>query len=911
MKKLYFSLIVSLLFCSVNSNKLFAQFQSYPVKIIDDLKVYTPHNQDRRSYDSPTQCRPDTVEYPRYKASAFYTVTISENRGLGQFYDAPKTITLSGITFYAFVSGNPPPSRTVNVYLNVYRANADSLPTGSPLRSDTLTIDSTFGGGLLSNFERHAKFAPINIDFPYIVTIEADTSTLNVGVVTNDWSANDGAGEFLNCGSINNTWYRGRNLTIGTASFDADIVLYPHVEYKLGNDFIIDKQCFNTNDSVFFRNQYQSNIAGSKFYNRYSFWNFDQFCHRWNYGVNSFYYQSIEGGTRYTSTNDYDVTMISTLYYWRGGGNCQDTTTKRVYATPASPQVSGAGNKCEGDTAFLTVINGNQIDYIWTTTANDTNAFSTSKTLIVPNLTNNITYYARTKSNICYSNASAANIFVYKYPDPPVVRNDSICAGSRANLSAFASNNEVIEWFIDSNAAFPFFIGEVYQTPVLSSDTFFYVQANNFGCKNSERIKVSAFVSQAFAPSDPTVSPDTFACMGNSPIIDMYASVNSNDTLRWFNQASGGTPIAKGNSYQFIPTQRGVYNFYVDAWNGICGSSRNPIRVVIEDAPSVTSIISDTVCTGASAQISATVTFGQISWYDKSTGGTLVSIQNSVSFNNLQKDTTLYIETASLSCISPTRQTVVVKVNTIPMIVSSSGDTICSQGRALLKAQTNEGVIHWYDNLSDTSFLGTGNTYLTPQLTGNKTYYAVAENQGCASQKIPVTPLVRPRPFSGFYFDILTEQRVRFTPLTTTGVSVNWNLGDGNTSSETVYTHKYQDSGVYQVRLILTSLANSCKDTTINSVAVPFWDPASIEELMASGSKYWFIYPNPSHGKVSLISNFDLKNEPLFIYAMNGKLLQKQLITLESGVMYNIQLPAVSGIYIIQLANQTQKCIVE
>src|SRR5690606_7391749 len=127
------------------------------------------------------------------------------------------------------------------------------------------------------------------------------------------------------------------------------------------------------------------------------------------------------------------------------------------------------------------------------------------------------------------------------------------------------------------------------------------------------------------------------------------------------NQASGGTPIAKGNVYQFIPSQRGVYNFYVDAWNGICGSSRNPIQVVIEDAPPVTSIISDTVCTGDNAQISATVPFGLISWYDNSSGGILVSNQNNVTISNLQKDTTLYIETSSLSCISPTRQMVDIK----------------------------------------------------------------------------------------------------------------------------------------------------------------------------------------------------------------------------------------------------------
>jgi hypothetical protein len=892
-----------------NSYKIHGQFQSHQVNIIDNQLKQSPHNPNRRSYQSPTQCRPDTIDYTRYKASSLNIVNISQNNGLGQYYDAPQKLTLSGFTFYAFVSSNPPTSRTVDVYLNVYKAGNDSLPTGNPLRSDTITIDTTFGG-LLSNFERHAKFTPIQIDYPYIIAIVADTSKLNVGVVTNNWTANDGDGEFLNVGFINSNWYRGNNMTIGSSTFDADIILLPQVEYLLGNEFIIDKQCFNTNDSIFYRNEYNSNIVGSRFYNFYSFFYLDQFCHTWNNGDNSTFYQSIDGGANYSSKNNYDVTMISTLYYWRGSGNCQDTTIKTIYPIPDAPSVTGGGNKCEGDSAIFSVINGSQFDYFWTVNPNDTTSVLSNESFEIQNLSNDTTLYARVKNNLCFSNAIAVSVNVYENPDNPIINNDSICAGSMANLSAFSNINAVIEWYLDSLSLNPFHLGESFQTPILTGDTTFYVQANNFGCKSDERIAVKAFVSQTFTPPNPTVSPDTFACLSANTLINMQASVNTNDTLRWFNQASGGSPIAVGNTYQFVPTQRGIFFFYVDAWNGACESLRIPIQVEIEDVPVITSLTIDTVCAGSTAQVSASIPFGQIEWYDKMSGGNLISNQSTLSFNNLQNDTTLFIETKSASCVSNSRQAVTIKTITLPTVLFSSGDTICSEGRALLKAQASDGNIHWYDNLSDTSFLGTGNTFLTGQLMTGKTFYAIADNQGCLSQKIPVTTLVNLRPNSDFFIDILTKQRVKFTPLTTNNVSADWNLGDGNSSSEIIYTHQYQDSGTYQVQLILTSLSNSCQDTTIKSVKV-IWDPSSVIELIKSGENSWMVSPNPSQGKVSLITNFDIENTPLFIYDLKGSLIKKLTVSIHSGELLSINLPSESGIYIINFVGKSLKCIVE
>src|SRR5690606_22267716 len=125
-------------------------------------------------------------------------------------------------------AANPPTSKTMNIICNVYNAGADSLPTGSPLRSDTITIDSTFGGGLLSKIEKHASWPAITLNSNYIITVETDSASMNAGVVTNSYLAGNSQRFNLNCGSISGLWYNGRNLNIGGVPFDADILLHPH-----------------------------------------------------------------------------------------------------------------------------------------------------------------------------------------------------------------------------------------------------------------------------------------------------------------------------------------------------------------------------------------------------------------------------------------------------------------------------------------------------------------------------------------------------------------------------------------------------------------------------------------------------------------------------------------------------------
>jgi hypothetical protein len=828
----------------------YAQLESYTTQLIDYKSKEIPFiNHDRRSSANPTACGIDTVDFPRFRARALQTVTMFEGRGLGQFYGAPQKITLHGATFYAFIAGNPPPVNTTKVFVNLYRADADSLPTGSPLRSDTVTIDTVFGNGQIVTFERHASFRPIDIDFDYIVVVETPRSdTFRVAVVTNNWNQNDGRGDFFNCGSINGIWYRGRNLNIGNAPFDADILINPHVSYRFGTDFDIVSQCFSIGDTVKFLNNNRNSVVSSPFYNRYAFSNQEMFSHAWNYGLSPFSASfTIDGENIYQSNQAFDVRLASRIFQWQSNNGirwCHDTAIQTLYPKPLPPTLSGGGIKCEGDRATIITKTDITTTNRWVLGSSDTLGYASGDTFITGSLFKDTFFYARATNGVCMGDVSTTGIQVFTYPFSPTVINDSVCAGSRANLTAFSANALTVEWFRDTLSP-PFFIGSVFQTPTLQQDTSFYVRATNFGCNSTGFVRVSALVGQDFAPQEPDVFGDTSVCMLTSPRVTFQA-FNTGDPLRWFDVPSGGNPIGNGNSFLYTPTQKGTFVFYVESWNGNCGSSRIPVSVNVDELPSLTSATGDEVCFGRNAVLRGSIPFGQIQWFTSATGGNPVGTGNELQVFGLTQNTTYYLERQSGLCVSITRTPVNIMVNEPPGFFSLTGDTICSRSRAMLKSSiTNPaGLVRWYENATDTQSIGTGPFFETPSLLGSRSYFASAEFKGCVSPRLEVRPVVNPRPFSGFFFDVLTDQRIRLTPLTTSGVSFNWNFGDGNTSSETGPTHTYQDSGWFNVRLILTSMFNQCKDTTTNEVYVPYADPASVSSILSQSFR---LYPNPAN----------------------------------------------------------------
>ena len=863
MIRIYF-LILAFFFLYQNS---FGQLNEIKVKIIDDLKTYSDAKSYKKSNIKPKACGRDTVEYTRRKASAFNSISVRKNYSLGQIYGAPQDITVHGFTFYAFsVDTQPHPIRLI---CNIYRAGTDSLPSGSPLASDTVTIDTVAGILYLTKLERHATFkTPVTVNFPYIITVENDSTNVSAGLVANSWTAGDGDSANLLCGSVTGRWYRGLSLNISGVRLNADMQFYPHVSYKFGTDFKVP-DCFDFKDSARFKNAYRSNVSGSIFYSLYTFYDIDRYCHIWNYGEMPWSYYEENGIYKYSGKGNFKVRLISTLYQWRGNTPCVDTTEKILYFKPTNPAAVSNINICRGNDADIWVASDTGTTIKWFKNPAGT-AVHTGQNYNLGKIQKNDTFYLQAYNYACESGFTQLIVTVNDYPKHPVISNDSICLGAKANLEAI-SNLGVTEWHVDSTFL-PFYSGNVFQTGSLTKDATYYVRSNNNGCYSPFFKTVTAFVDASFAPGEPVVSNDTVICLRPVGKANLKAYSLDNDSLRWYSVPSGGTSIARGNYFTFTASTAGVATVYVEAQKSTCASSRLPINITVSDYPAVKQVFNDEKCKGDTAQIGALLTsFGNVNWYLAATGGIAIDRGSVIRYYTV-KSKNLYAEAETNGCANPARSLVSIKINAYDSITKIDVPLVCGNAKVTLKVTAGTNVVKWYEDAAATKLLASSAAYTTPNLLVSTNYYFTVEKNGCISSVNMVLAEVLPLPVAGYNYTFLKSHKISLIPTETSGVTYKWIMGDGNTYTTRYVIHQYALYGTYNLKLIVKTITSGCSDSTSQDVIYDFTGIKPLSKDLIS------IFPNPANGNFKIKVPATVANGNLSIISNDGKMVyQSQL----------------------------------
>lgn len=204
---------------------------------------------------------------------------------------------------------------------------------------------------------------------------------------------------------------------------------------------------------------------------------------------------------------------------------------------------------------------------------------------------------------------------------------------------------------------------------------------------------------------------------------------------------TGSNPVSKigyspGNAYfgSFQIDDLAIYNRALSAaeitgiYTGVC----NPVPV------NTTPVQNLTICAGQSTTLSVNGK-RSINWYTVPTGGTAIDTGLQFTTPVLQETDTFYAESDTAGCVSA-RLAIVVNVTPLinpnpPTLVSDLSVPACSGSRVLLQAQSNQGIIRWYNTSSGGTLLDTGSYFFTPELTTNTTFYAEVST-GCGPQSI-------------------------------------------------------------------------------------------------------------------------------------------------------------------------------
>jgi hypothetical protein len=863
-----------------------AQLQSIDFPIKDNLPRYTHHPQAKTKYaSSPVKCGEDTLEYARYKGSAFQAIAVSDGYALGQYYDAPDTVTISGMTFYGWTISTNDDSVTVTVSL--YEAGADTLPVGNPIRSKQITLDTTFGGGVLTVLRKSIAFdSAYTTTKPFILTIESSDS-LRAGVVANSYNSRDGEGENLACGTVNNVWYRSLNLNIGGTALDCDILLEPHVSYSTYADFSV-KNCFNPNDSVLFENN-SSPILSHRMYNRYIAYDLGRFSHYWYFGLGAGSLYDEEPKYKFRTINNFETRLVTTMYSYRAGNSCRDTAYQTLDFQPSEIIVSVDTPVCSGSST--TLFAGSTGTVKWYPSYSDTSFFNQGSSYKTPVLDSSVQYYVRAENKNCFSQKVPVDVAVAQTPSLLSTTNDSICLNARANLSATVSSGNVI-WWDAATGGNPVDTGFVYITDPLNSSQTFYAEGDNRGCKTSQRIAVEANVNAKNAPSEPITNTDTLVCIHDGEV-SLKAYSTSGDQINWYDRPSGGSLIASGNTFTFDPQKLGAAYIYVEAFDGQCASSRIQKKTTVWTFPQKAIPTTDTLCKESTLELDFSNTFGNIKWYnaDKSQ---LLYDSNFFEISNLQNSATYILIPYSNACFDTTEHTLLVEVVDPGTPGNISAEPICAEEQGILSATSNTGTIVWFLADDLTNPIATGNEFTTDYLNESTSFYVGSQNLQCISPLQEVALQVKPTPSASFNFQVNGNGNFTFEAVAN-GVTYLWDFGDGNTSKLKRVTHQYEFNSYFDVTLTTTA-SNGCDNASTRTVRAAGL-PGSVETI--ENNALVQLYPNPTTSVFYINSK---ERGQLKLYNLQGKVVMYTALEPGENKVDIAVIP--SGTYIVQLHHQ-------
>ena len=196
----------------------------------------------------------------------------------------------------------------------------------------------------------------------------------------------------------------------------------------------------------------------------------------------------------------------------------------------------------------------------------------------------------------------------------------------------------------------------------------------------------------------------------------------------WYDTATGGTPIATGNTFT-TPVINTTTTYYALATaNGCTEGIRQPINATINTIPDIISVTNDLVCNSGSGTLSATASNGTVEWYLAATGGTALASGNSFYTPDLTTSTTYYVDATYNGCTTLSRTPVTLTVQQTPAPTANTIQSFCDLENATISNLTATGTdILWYSSATG------GNALNGSELLTTGTYYASQTVLGCES----------------------------------------------------------------------------------------------------------------------------------------------------------------------------------
>ncbi|MGN6181838.1 MAG: PKD-like domain-containing protein, partial [Mucilaginibacter sp.] len=550
------------------------------------------------------------------------------------------------------------------------------------------------------------------------------------------------------------------------------------------------------------------------------------------------WYDAPSGGTLLSTAQIYATPPLSstTTYYVQttSSTGCKSPMTAATVTVNPNPTTPTASNVtvCPGTPATLTATPGAPSDTIMWFNRSGTFIAKGSSYTTGP-ITDTVTYYAGSTNGSCTSGRTPVKVSLIDGTHPEFQYSSGTYCVSEGNTTPVI-NNPAGGTFSATPAGLVFVSTTTGEINISASTpgTYKVSFTNNAPCPGTTSADVSIVTS--FKSSLSYNSP---FCQGGT---DPYPVFGSSSTAGSFTATPAGLVFVNTSTGQIdlARSKPGTYTVTNSISSSTCGSSTNTATVTINPSVSVDAGPDVVAAAGSPVQLDGSVSGGATTgtW----SGGT-------GTFSNKSDLKAVYTpgpgETKAVLTLTsanpaapcgPKSASVTITYRAQPNAPTAAGVTICAGDSAYLVATAPGGTYRWYTTATNGTSIHTGQTFNTPALTANTTYYVATTINGVTSNRTAVTvTVVSPTAAPTISGDTVICQGSS-TTLTASGPAGNYLWYDSPTGGNRIsFNNTYTINGLNYSNSYYVQAVNSC-NTTRTKVNVTV-NPMPVINSAASG----------------------------------------------------------------------------
>jgi gliding motility-associated-like protein len=435
---------------------------------------------------------------------------------------------------------------------------------------------------------------------------------------------------------------------------------------------------------------------------------------------------------------------------------CENTTTVDVTVNPLPVIDAGADViLCLGDALTLTASGADT--YVWDGGVTDGLAFT-------PDLGTTTYTVIATDANGC-ENTATVDVTVNPLPVIDAGADLEICEGETVTLTGSGADTYTWDGGVTDGVAF---------TPGLGTTTYTVTGTDANGCENTAIVDI-------------TVNPlplvdagaDVTLCLGD----ELTLTASGADTYVWDGGVTDGIAFTPG---------AGITTYTVTGTDVNGCTSTDDVIVSVTIFPPIDAGVDQEVCEGETVTLTGS---------GAGAGGTYLwdgGVTDGLAFTP-GTGTTTYTVTGTTASGCENTATVDITVNSLPTVIATADETEICEGETVTLTASGADTYAWDSGVTD-------GVAFTPGL-GTTTYTVTGTDANGCENTATIDVTVHDLPsvsFSADYLQGCSPFEVKFTT-SQPGIAFEWNFGDGGFGIGSDVSHWYDEPGLYDVTLTITS----------------------------------------------------------------------------------------------------------